>query len=127
MADEMPTLPFEVFSLLGQPHAAARYSREYVKQLGPQPGDTPFGDAVRAYVWGDTTPEALQAAARSRPEQLNAHYLIGLQRLSLGDRSGAVEHFAAVEEAGFILSTPYWPHLLLKRLRDDPAWPPWIK
>jgi hypothetical protein len=57
---------------------------------------------------------------------MNAHYYIGLARLAEGDRAGAVKHFAVVEATGGLFASPPWAKLLLKRLREDLTWPPWI-
>ena len=35
-----------------------------------------------------------------RIERIQAHYLIGLDRLARADRAGAIEHFTAVEDDG---------------------------
>ncbi len=46
------------------------------------------------------------------------------------NRAGAIELFTKVERAGsYVFSGQVlysWAPLILQRLRDDPAWPPWI-
>jgi serine/threonine protein kinase/dienelactone hydrolase len=71
--------------------------------------------------------EFLEAAGKNPLLLCPAHYVIGLNRLSDGDRAGAREHFQKV------LDTKFYPHnvypyarAFLARLKRDPEWPKWI-
>jgi hypothetical protein len=59
--------------------------------------------------------------------QCYAHYIIGITRLSEGDRDGAHKHFAAAVATRFTNIQEYdWSRAFLARLERDPTWPPWI-
>jgi serine/threonine protein kinase len=69
--------------------------------------------------------EYLASAGDARQAQVDAHYHMGLFRLSMGDRLGARKHFQ--KEARY-----YWgfgkeySQMFLSRMDKDPKWPPWI-
>jgi len=71
--------------------------------------------------------EFLENAGGKRWRLCYAQHLIGLMRLSQGDRQGAYEHFAKSVATGayFYVLYPYSRTYLI-RLKQDPAWPPWI-
>jgi tetratricopeptide (TPR) repeat protein len=74
-----------------------------------------------------TTDELLQAAGTSPTKLCEAHSLIGLHHLAGGDRVGASEHFRKCAATRAFNYWHYvWSRAFLKRLEDDPAWPPWI-
>ncbi len=74
-----------------------------------------------------TADDLLKAAGASRPQQCEAHFLIGLRRLAEGDRPGAREHFRKSSDTRvFIYWDWMWARAFLKRLERDPAWPRWI-
>jgi tetratricopeptide (TPR) repeat protein len=83
---------------------------------------------IRDYCGGVISEEEfLKAEAGSRWSQCEAHFYVALDRLSQGDRAGAREHFQkalATRVFGFI--EYQWSRLFLKRMEQDPNWPPWI-
>ena len=55
------------------------------------------------------------------------HYLIGLVRLSNGDRAGAREHFQKALDTKFYGNNAYpYARTFLARMKRDPEWPKWI-
>ena len=69
----------------------------------------------------------LESAGKDRLKLCANHYVIGLVRLSAGDRAGAREHFQKT------LDTRFYPHnfypyarAFLARMKRDPEWPRWI-
>jgi serine/threonine protein kinase len=80
------------------------------------------------YFDGTITEAALLTkAGPSKQLQCSAHFVIGVTRLSGGDRDGAREHFAASVATQYIESMYYdWSRAFLARLEKDPTWPPWI-
>ena len=69
----------------------------------------------------------LDAAAGSRTKLCEALLLIGLRHLAEGDRAGARERFRRCVRTGVFIFWDYdWARAFLRRLEDDPAWPPWI-
>jgi hypothetical protein len=56
-----------------------------------------------------------------------AHWEIGLWRLSTGDRAGAQDHWRkCVATWDFENWAWLWARAFLNRMQKDPAWPPWI-
>jgi len=69
----------------------------------------------------------LKAEVESRGNQCEAHFYVALDRLAQGDRAGAREHFEKSLATGVFPFTEYqWSRLFLKRMDQDPNWPPWI-
>ena len=123
------TCAFEIFSVLGRPADATRRSRQYIAGLKPRKvsAGVPFRAVSDRFVVDDASAEELLGAADSTIYRRWAHYLVGLQRLSHGDRDGALSHFEKIEQSGVFQSNlSFWGVVFLKRLRDDPAWPRWI-
>ena len=55
-----------------------------------------------------------------------AHWVLGFDALAKGDRSGAEEHFAAIEETGdFQHGLYWWGRAFHVRVKDD-NWLPWL-
>jgi serine/threonine protein kinase len=80
------------------------------------------------YLDGTISEEALleKAAGPSKRLRCSAHLLIGLTRLSGGDRDGARKHFSEGVATRFINLWEYdWNRAFLARMKD-PAWPRWI-
>ncbi len=109
-----------------------QYSKSYLVRIGTPMGKMgAYYETVDRYVCGEASAEDLLAAAENsstrRRHRIDAHYLLGLERLSKSDRQEAVKHFEEIERAGSYLffSRPLAAYFL-KRLRDDPTWPPWI-
>jgi len=69
----------------------------------------------------------LQAAGQSRPKVSDARFMIGLWRLSEGDRFAARDHFEK-SVATRVFNSWEWPWVraFLARMEQDRAWPPWI-
>jgi hypothetical protein len=56
-----------------------------------------------------------------------AHYFLGISKLGRGDRPGARQEFRAAAATGvFSFWTWHMRKIMLARLENDPAWPPWI-
>jgi hypothetical protein len=74
-----------------------------------------------------TAAELLQAAGQAPSNRSDAHFAIGLWRLSEGDRAGARDQFQKCV-ATRIFASWHWPwaRAFLARMEKDPAWPPWI-
>jgi tetratricopeptide (TPR) repeat protein len=123
-------MPYAVYCFLGQPREAIRFSREYLKKAGPPSQQRESYVAVEQYICGEISADALLAAASRRIDRMYAHYLVGMTSLAHGDRTEAMWNFAEVERRGnYALTGSFscsWAHLFLKRLREDPTWPPWI-
>jgi hypothetical protein len=80
---------------------------------------------ILKYLGGDISEgDFLEAEAGSRGNECEAHFYVALDRLSQGDRAGTREHFQKSLAAGsFSLQ---WSRPFLKRMDQDPNWPPWI-
>jgi len=79
--------------------------------------------------WGGSVSagDVLTAEAGSRCYQCETHFYVGLERLAQGDRLGARECFRkAVAMRIFWYAEHHWSRLFLKRMDQDPTWPPWI-
>jgi hypothetical protein len=118
-----------ILLLLGNTQEAIRASRK-IRESQP---DLParFRDRYERYLdyAGDmiTADALLQAARASRMSRCEADFVIGMRRLSEGDRSGAKEFFQkCVATRVFIYWEYLWARAFLKRMNEDPAWPPWI-
>jgi hypothetical protein len=74
-----------------------------------------------------TAEELLKAAGRSPMKLCDAHWEIGLWRLSTGDRAGAQDHWRkCVATRDFENWAWLWARVFLARMQKDPSWPPWI-
>jgi tetratricopeptide (TPR) repeat protein len=74
-----------------------------------------------------TSDELLQAAGTCRPKLCEAHFVIGLRHLAEGDRKGARAHLQKCINTRVNMYWDYmWARAFLKRLEQDPTWPPWI-
>jgi hypothetical protein len=71
--------------------------------------------------------ELLQSAGKNWLALCGTHSLIGLVRLSDGDRAGAREHFQKALDTRFYTHNLYpYARAYLARLKHDPEWPRWI-
>ncbi|MHC4698072.1 MAG: protein kinase domain-containing protein [Planctomycetota bacterium] len=131
------TAPYCIYCFLGRRQDAVRVSREHLRQylakLGPSLRQTDFDLAVNEFVCGRLSDDELLGAANIRIERLRAEYLVGMTQLAQGERAEAIRHFIEVDRAGNWLFSEgagglyfSWAPLFLDRLREDPAWPPWI-
>jgi hypothetical protein len=74
-----------------------------------------------------TADELLKAAGRLPVKLCEAHWDIGLWRLSAGDRAGARDHWRqCVATRAFEDWEWLWARAFLNRMQKDPAWPPWV-
>jgi tetratricopeptide (TPR) repeat protein len=74
-----------------------------------------------------TTNQFLQSAGQDRGKQSVAYFVIGLWRLSEGDRTAAREQFRqCVATRVFADWHSPWARAFLKRMDEDPRWPRWI-
>jgi len=125
-------LDYVIHSFFGQPREAVQSSREYLQKAGlPRHLLDSFDIALGRYVCNEITAEDFYTMATKRSERMHADFLIGLTHLSEGDRDAAKRRFAAVKAAGTIafsswFSSERWAYAFLRRLQDDPTWPPWI-
>ena len=75
----------------------------------------------------ETEENLLRAAGKSRWNQCEANFFIGMTRLADGDRVGAADHFRlSVDTRVYIFFEYVWSRAFLARMEKDPAWPPWI-
>jgi serine/threonine protein kinase len=121
--------PSMILLLLGREHEAVRASRE-IQESKPELS-APFRDWHNKYLdyFADliTADTLLQAARLSRMKQCEANFAIALRRLAEGDRAGAKEFFQkCVATRVFIFGDYLWAGAFLKRMTEDPTWPPWI-
>jgi tetratricopeptide (TPR) repeat protein len=80
------------------------------------------------YDCGDTTAEELlELAGSSRWRLIEAHFVIGVDLLSDGDRHGAAEPFQQCADTYVFDYWEFkWCRPFLERLQQEPTWPPWI-
>jgi serine/threonine protein kinase/tetratricopeptide (TPR) repeat protein len=72
--------------------------------------------------------EFLKSAGKNRLKLCGTHYVIGLVRLSNGDRVGAREHFQKALDTRFYAHNLYpYARAYLARLKRDETWPKWIE
>jgi serine/threonine protein kinase len=112
--------------LLGRKPEVVAAGRDLRARLDRPPGS--LEARIAGYLCGELTEEELlKTASRSKWDQCNCRYWIGLAKLAEGDRSGAREQFRqAVATRAFLLLPYDWSYAFLARLEKDPAWPPWI-
>jgi tetratricopeptide (TPR) repeat protein len=118
-----------VLLLLGRREEAVRASLRISQQPAAMPSW--YGDWYLKYLdyYCGLISEAslLEAAGGSRTKLCEAHFVVGLRRLAEGDRAGAREHFRLCSQTRVFIFWDYdWARTFLRRLEDDPAWPPWI-
>ncbi len=74
-----------------------------------------------------TAEEYLNGVSQSRYEHARAHFVIGIQRLSEGQRSVARQHFEAAVAYRFDYSFFHaMCNAILSQMSREPQWPPWI-
>jgi serine/threonine protein kinase len=80
------------------------------------------------YLSGDMTEaEYLKSMEKYRLTSCFAHEMVGLVRLSNGDRAGAGEHFQKALDTKFYANVLYpYARAYLARLKRDAEWPKWI-
>jgi tetratricopeptide (TPR) repeat protein len=126
-------LDYAIQSFFGRPREAVQSSREYLQNasLSRYYIQDPFNIALDRYICDEITAEDFYKMATKRFDRMHADFLIGLKHLSKGDRDAAKRRFTAVKDAGTIafsswFSSERWAYAFLRRLQDDPTWPPWI-
>jgi tetratricopeptide (TPR) repeat protein len=112
---------------LGRKAESISAMREARPQLDRAP---PVYAAIGDYLI-DPDPESarklLRAVDRSKPDQTEAHFIIGLTRLADGDRQGAREQFEAVVATRCFYTGSYdLCRVFLARMQQVPHWPAWI-
>jgi serine/threonine protein kinase len=122
-----PLAPPAIFLLLGKPEEARQAWLQISKEDVPTWFDgwwLKFWDYNCGRI---TTDQLLQSAGQDRGKLSTAHFVIGLWRLSEGDRIAAQEHFRKCVATGGFESWHWpWVRAFLARMETDPAWPPWI-
>jgi serine/threonine protein kinase len=122
-----PLAPPTILLFLGKPEEARQAWLNVRKEDVPVSFDTwwlTFWD----YTCGRITPEQLvQSAGQDRTKLSTAHFMIGLWRLSEGDRKAAQEYFRKCV-ATRVFASWHWPwaRAFLKRMDEDQQWPRWI-
>src|SRR5262249_13819145 len=117
------------FLLLGREPDAVNAARKIRKDpaavpWSPQGWYHRYLDYHCGQISGD---QLLQIAGTCRPKLSEAHFAIGLRHLCDGDRVAARAHFRkCVEARVFIFWDHIWGRAFLKRLEENPTWPPWI-
>jgi tetratricopeptide (TPR) repeat protein len=122
-----PLAPPLILLFLGKPAEAQQAFLQVPTQELP-PWDDGWWFRCLDYLCGRITAEQLlQAAAGARPKLSDAHFLIGLWRLSEGERTAAQEQFRkCVATRAFDSWHWPWVRAFLARMEQDPAWPSWI-
>jgi hypothetical protein len=116
-----------ILLFLGKPEQARQVSLQ-VRKVELPPWDDGWWFKCLDYNCGRITDDQLlQAAGEARPRVSDAHFLLGLWRLSEGDRAAAQEHFRKCA-ANRVFDSWEWPWVraFLARMEKDPAWPSWI-
>jgi tetratricopeptide (TPR) repeat protein len=115
-----------VLLFLGKRQKAAEFVRDADRTAGGVMGENPLAN----YLEGGSEEEFLKTARAGRLGICLNHYVVGLVRLSEGDRKGAREHLKKVVDTRFYAHTAYpYARVFLERLQDPvkyPNWPQWI-
>ena len=93
------------------------------------PGTSPHSRfaAEPSYRSGRTA-KFLEFAGKNRQTLCFTHYLIGMARLSDGDRAAAREHFQKTLDTKFYAHNVYpYARAYLARMKRDETWPKWIE
>jgi hypothetical protein len=122
-----PLAPPAIFLFLGKPEEARQAWLQVRKEDVPVWFNTwwlQFWDYTCGRISAD---QLLQTAGEDRGRLSVAHFVIGLWRLSEGDRIAAQEHFRQCVATREFASWHWpWVRAFLARMEKDPAWPPWI-
>jgi hypothetical protein len=133
VSDGWQTVPPMILLLLGEKEEAVRaYTQVRKENITPR---------LDGWYWLDgwylkdldyncgriTADELLKAAGRSPMKLCEAHWQIGLWRLSTGDRAGAQDHWRkCVANRALGDWSWLWARAFLNRMQKDRSWPPWI-
>jgi hypothetical protein len=118
-----------VLRFLGHKSEAMAAARQLRDQVAPMPTWMQgWYRHLLDYDCGDTSAQELfERAGSSRWQLIEAHFAVGVDLLSERDRRGAAEHFKRCADTYVFDYWEYkWGPAFLKRLRQDPTWPPWI-
>jgi hypothetical protein len=119
--------PPAIFLLLGKPKEARQAWLQVPREDIPVWFD---GWWLKFWDYGCgriTADQLLRSAGQDRGKLSVAHFVIGLWRLSEGDRIAAREHFRKCVATGDFDSWHWpWVRAFLARMEKDPAWPWWI-
>jgi serine/threonine protein kinase len=119
--------PPMILLFLGKPEEARQAYLQVRKEELPHWNDG-WWLKLNDYLCGRiTAAELLQAAGQAPSNRSDAHFVIGLWRLSEGDRAGARDQFQRCVATRMFDSWHWpWARAFLARMEKDPAWPPWI-
>ena len=119
--------PPMILLLLGRTEEARQAYLQVRKDELP-PGDQGWLSKYLDYNCGRMNGDTLlRAAGQARPKVCDAHFIMGLWRLSEGNRFTACEHFRKCAATRAFVSWEWpWARAFLKRLEQDPSWPRWI-
>jgi len=119
----------EILLFLGRREQALAIRAAFRSRIALSEEWRDFYRAMGQFNSGQLSADAyLAKAGTSRWKQLDAHYQIGLFRLSRGDRTGAKEHFRHAVDTRAAWVLPWvWSKMFLSRLENDPKWPLWIE
>jgi tetratricopeptide (TPR) repeat protein len=122
-----PMSPPVILLLLGKPDEARQAYLQVHKEELP-PWNAGWWSSYLDFSCGRiTSDQLLQAAGEDRTRLGDAHFLIGMWRLSEGDRAAAREHFRKCVAVRVFDSREWpWVRAFLARMDKDPAWPRWI-
>jgi hypothetical protein len=127
-AQEIWQLPLPMILLLLGKTEEARRAFLQVRKEDVLPWNEGWWFQLHDYLCGRiTAAELLQATGQARVKLSDAHFVIGLWRLSEGDRAGAHDQFQKCVATRIFESWNWpWARAFLARMEKDPAWPPWI-
>jgi tetratricopeptide (TPR) repeat protein len=75
----------------------------------------------------DLSFEELESIVEEEPSNGHGYYAAGVKFLAAGDRGRAMQCFEKSAECpNFMSAYPYYSRVILKRMREDPAWPEWL-
>jgi hypothetical protein len=118
--------------LLGKQEEARRvYAAEIAAGTVPR-FHNGWYQAMARFGAGEGTPAdekaLLDRAGASRLHLCEAHFQIGMRRLSKGDKAQARQHFErAVQMRAFFYFDHFWSRAFLARMDAVPGWPTWIE
>ena len=118
-----------ILRFLGRKQEAIEVSRKFLDRPDRFPAvrKESFRRAVEYAAGQRSEADLIQAVQASRLDLSNAYLSIGLTALADGDRTKARRHLQRCFDAQYFEALPYsLSRSLLARMRQDPAWPPWI-
>jgi hypothetical protein len=118
----------EILLFLGKKEQALKTIRAVRSPHAMSQDWAQFYEAMRQFDSREISEDAyLAKAGSSRWKQFHVHYQTALFRLADGDRTAARDHFQTAVDTRAVWIYPWvWSKMFLRRLQDDPKWPPWI-